>query len=35
MLRFDDGNLRDSGWFGDAWLHAVIAEAPVNFNRGL
>ena len=28
ILQFDDGSLRQSGWFSEAWLQTVIAEAP-------
>jgi hypothetical protein len=33
ILQFDLAALANAGWFSDAWLEAVIAEAPVNFNR--
>ena len=33
ILQFDLAALANAGWFSEAWLQAVIAEAPVNFNR--
>jgi ATP-dependent helicase YprA (DUF1998 family) len=33
ILQFDLAALTNAGWFNDAWLEVVIAEAPVNFNR--
>jgi hypothetical protein len=33
ILHFNDGTLRNSGWFSDAWLDSVVAEAPTNFDR--
>jgi Lhr-like helicase len=33
ILQCDLAALANAGWFSDAWLEAVIAEAPVNFNR--
>ena len=33
ILRFDLAALANAGWFSEAWLQAVIAEAPANFNR--
>jgi len=33
ILQFDLAALANAGWFSDAWLEAVISEAPVNFNR--
>jgi Lhr-like helicase len=32
ILRFDLAALANAGWFSEAWLQAVIAEAPANFN---
>lgn len=33
ILQFDLATLANAGWFNDAWLESVIAEAPVRFNR--
>jgi ATP-dependent helicase YprA (DUF1998 family) len=33
ILQFDLAALTNAGWFSDAWLQTVIAEAPANFNR--
>jgi hypothetical protein len=33
ILQFDLAALANAGWFSDAWLESVIAEAPANFNR--
>ena len=33
MLRADQGILRASGWFSEAWLESVFAEAPQAFGR--
>jgi hypothetical protein len=33
ILRFDLAGLANAGWFNDAWLQAVISEAPANFDR--
>jgi len=33
ILQFDLAALADAGWFSDAWLQAVVVEAPANFNR--
>jgi hypothetical protein len=33
ILQFDLAALANAGWFSEAWLQGVIAEAPVNFNR--
>jgi ATP-dependent helicase YprA (DUF1998 family) len=33
ILQFDLAALANAGWFSDAWLQAVVVEAPANFNR--
>ena len=33
ILQFDLAALANAGWFSEAWLQSVIAEAPANFNR--
>jgi ATP-dependent helicase YprA (DUF1998 family) len=33
ILQFDLAALANAGWFSEAWLQTVIAEAPANFNR--
>jgi ATP-dependent helicase YprA (DUF1998 family) len=33
ILQFDLAALANAGWFSDAWLDRVIAEAPNNFDR--
>ncbi len=33
ILQFDLAALANAGWFSEAWLQTVFAEAPTNFNR--
>jgi hypothetical protein len=33
ILQFDLAALANAGWFSDAWLDTVLAQAPTNFNR--